>query len=277
MSTIFDKSNISYLLNPHFGYRYECGNALFLNDFSSDNTTGNGDGFGAALSAGNGYFAIGAPEYNHRNGAVAVYHYSQRQALPLITPPAHDIPIAIALNPDIFFGYSVVIIGDELYVGAPGFDDNKGAVFKYQLVFSQNEPSFEFRRVMISSDGHTNDMFGYSLAGTRSRFLAVGAPGHSMNGDSAGAVYLFDIATGSEHIKYVVHGEDNDITEADSVSTGGEFGISVAMSNDGLVVGADFYRGISNELSGAVFTGALPSQTAKGPRCVHNCAKITIN
>jgi hypothetical protein len=98
---------------------------------------------------------------------------------------------------------------------------------------------------------------GYALAAASNGHFAVGAPGHSMHGERAGAVYIFDSAAKASATpqKFV---QELDATSGYDGSgypayTPGEFGISVALSQEALVVGADFAVGASEEESGLVF------------------------
>jgi hypothetical protein len=77
-----------------------------------------------------------------------------------------------------------------------------------------------------------------------------------MYGEASGAVYLYDTTTDSdtETQKYV---QDNNEANGNITYAGGEFGISVALSSDSIIVGADYARGMSNELSGVVYLGSL--------------------
>lgn len=228
--------------------RFSLHNIIALSDFSSNSSeiVEGKDGFGASVAISGHVVAVGAPEYDSRNGRVALFDHAAETMLTVLAPP----PLENS-NTDIFFGFSVAIESGNIYVGAPGYADNIGAVFKY---FG----NFVLQHTLLPSDGHVNDMFGFSLASSMQGRLAVGAPGHSMLGDSSGAVYLFESATGNEIRKFVqglqAESAMDDGEDIVSSAVGSEFGFSIGLSIDTLVVGADFSAGgLHDELTGAVY------------------------
>ena len=78
-----------------------------------------------------------------------------------------------------------------------------------------------------------------------SNWLAIGAPNHSTGGNSVGAVHLYRNIGSS----WVSAG----MLQAPSLSDGAEFGYSVAITDDLLVVGAPGTDGISNSDEGAAY------------------------
>ena len=80
---------------------------------------------------------------------------------------------------------------------------------------------------LIAPDGQANDEFGFAVAIDGDR-IAAGAPYDDDNGSNSGAVYLFDVATGSMLFKLT----------PDDGEANAEFGYSVAMDNGILAVGA---------------------------------------
>lgn len=120
-------------------------------------------------------------------------------------------------------------------MGAPGSDDRAGYVFAYKSIQAKESSQYKLTAAIAASDGHVNDMFGYSLSSAGSMQLAIGAPGHSMYGESAGAVYLYDIATWKEQKKYVLNGITEEDDRTDDTSEIG-FGITVALSDNAVMV-----------------------------------------
>ena len=113
------------------------------------------DLFGLSVSAFGDCCVIGSP--TARNvGAIFVFPSNDLDNYTAIYAPApasNQEPLE-----DSFFGYSVATCGDSVFVGAPGSEDNAGAVFAFALdVESQ---MFHLRATLTPSDGHPNDLFG---------------------------------------------------------------------------------------------------------------------
>ncbi len=83
------------------------------------------DGFGYALAGDDGMIAIGAPGTGEGSGAVHVFKKNAAGdwAGSVLQPGGSDAARS-------FFGAGVALLGDELYVGAPGYD-RVGAVLGY--------------------------------------------------------------------------------------------------------------------------------------------------
>ena len=149
-------------------------------------------------------------------------------------------------HPDDEFGYAVAMDGDTAVVGMPGEDDptNSGVAF----VFTRDQGTGKWRPSPVArlraSDPGTQDTdqyrFGLSVAvhedTSNGDTIVVGAPDHS---SSKGAVYIFSEPSGGWAND---EGEDH-ATEtarflASDGTAGDEFGISVAVDGNTIVVGA---------------------------------------
>ena len=149
-------------------------------------------------------------------------------------------------HPDDEFGYAVAMDGDTAVVGMPGEDSpqNSGVAF----VFTRNQGTGKWRPSPVArlraSDPGTQDTdqyrFGLSVAvhedTSNGDTIVVGAPDHS---SSKGAVYVFSEPSGGWAND---EGEDH-ATEtarflASDGTAGDEFGISVAVDGNTIVVGA---------------------------------------
>lgn len=92
------------------------------------------------------------------------------------------------------FGSAVDVDGTLGIVGAFGDDDlgtNSGSAYVFDLATGQQVTK------LLAADGEENDYFGISVAISGGLAL-VGASGEDENGASAGAAYLFDVATGQQ-------------------------------------------------------------------------------
>jgi len=154
------------------------------------------------------------------------------------------------------FGYSVALSGDTALVGARGDDGQKGSAY----VFVKSGGAWAFAAKLTASDGAEGDQFGASVALSGDTAL-VGA---YWDDGYMGSAYVFvkpggGWATGTETAKLTA----SDGAEFDY------FGISVALSGDTALVGANGDNiAISDEGSAYVFVKpgggwASGTQTAK--------------
>ena len=155
-----------------------------------------------------------------------------------------------------FFGFSVAIAGDIAVVGAQGDDENgdeSGAAY----VFTRSDAGWSQEAKLTANDAEAGDQFGGSIA-LFGETILVGARRKDDNGDESGAAYLFT-RYDSDWIQQAK------LTAADG-EAGAEFGRSVALSDDTLIIGAarDDEKG---EDSGSVYvftrSGTNWSQLAK--------------
>jgi len=128
------------------------------------------------------------------------------------------------------FGYSVAISGDKIIVGAYGEDtggDVAGAAYVYQI--ESNGSVTELAKIE-ASDAEKYDYFGYSVAISGDKII-VGAYGEDTGGSSAGAAYMYQIESNGL-VTELAKIEASDAEEYDN------FGYSVAISGDKIIVGA---------------------------------------
>ncbi len=142
------------------------------------------------------------------------------------------------------FGYSVAVDGNTIVVGARGDESDTGAAYIFTKPGTGWADSNTAAK-LTASDGATDDEFGYSVA-VDGNTIVVGARGDESD---TGAAYVFikptsdsAWATATEAIKLTTSdGEAND-----------EFGISVAVDGNTIVVGA---RGDDEGPTGAGSSG----------------------
>ena len=128
------------------------------------------------------------------------------------------------------FGYSVAVDGNTAVVGAYKDDNNSGDSGS-AYVFTRSSPTapWSWAAKLTASDGAGNDEFGISVA-VHDDTIVVGAHQDDDSGDDSGSAYVFarDSSMWSQKAK---------LTASDA-ATGDEFGISVAVHGDTIVVGA---------------------------------------
>lgn len=138
-------------------------------------------------------------------------------------------------------GASVAISGDWAVVGAPGADVDFG-LGNVSLSFDAGEAhvfrfvsdEWEYVQTLTASDGYDNQRFGAAVAidGTR---IVVGAPGDfqvptKTTGIVGAGAYVFDLQ-GNVFVESCK-------VQSDDFSAGDQFGASVALDGDDLIVGA---------------------------------------
>jgi len=135
-----------------------------------------------------------------------------------------------------FFGLSVAISGDTAVVGAEGNDD-AGSRSGSAYVYKENGAAWTEEAKLTASDAAADDLFGVSIA-ISGDTAVVGASGE---GSSTGAAYVYT-RSGTTWT------EEQKLTASD----GGlfdEFGVSVSVSGDTVVVGA----ASQNSVTGAAY------------------------
>ena len=201
----------------------------FLEEFSK-RTADDGasdDRFGLSLAVGGDTFVVGAFGDDGARGSAYIFDRhadtsdNWKQVAKLT---AGDD------NPESQFGVSVALDGDTVVIGA-NFDFGLGLVSGAAYIFEREASTSNWEQVarLTADDGDAGDRFGFSVA-IGEDTLAVGAPGDD---DFQGAGYIFERdASASGNWEQVAKltatdGEPND-----------QFGVSVALGEDTLVVGA---------------------------------------
>ena len=195
------------------------------------NTGQAGFGYDVAISGPPGrrnadYAIIGAPgddEAAENAGAAYIYafnapHWNQEVKLTAADAGKRDA-----------FGYVVSIDGTTAAVGAPEHDDagsNSGAVY----VFVRDANGWKQRFKLVPKDLEKLDAFG-SAVEIRANALIVGAPGHTHGGIRfAGAVFVFVRDGDAWRMQAKLTAND--------AAAGDQFGSSVGMEGDTIIVGA---------------------------------------
>jgi hypothetical protein len=153
------------------------------------------------------------------------------------------------------FGGNVALSGDTAVIGAR--DDDNGIYSGSAYVFSRSGTSWSQQAKLTATDGAAGDEFGYSVA-LSGDTAVVGAARDDDKGNDSGSAYVFTRSGTSWSLQAK-------LTAADGAA-GDVFSISVALSGDTAVIGADLDNE-KGENSGAayVFTrsGSTWSQQAK--------------
>jgi len=203
-----------------------------------------GDKFGSAvlISPDGRRIAIGAPKGgpngNLPNGKGAVFVYDRpangwstfdSDSATLLFQINAPAPIG-SLVPDEFGSALAFTSNGDLVVGAPATDaggiTDAGRVFRYRINGSTLEPGFDSLTSIAPVSG---GRFGTALA-MNSSLLVVGAPGEGVNPNSrSGAAYAFSYVANTFGAPTAI---PNSLLQA-----GGNFGASVAINGDVIVIG----------------------------------------
>ena len=126
------------------------------------------------------------------------------------------------------FGYSVAIDGDTVIIGAQ-LEDAGGTNAGAAYVFTRSGTTWTEQQKIVASDAEATDYFGYSVS-ISGDTAVVGARLEDTGGSQAGAAYIFtrDGTTWTEQQKI----------QASDIQAGDNFGYSVAISGDTVVVSA---------------------------------------
>lgn len=204
--------------------------------------------FGAAVSMSGDLAAVGAPEYdipagNSNVGSVYVYRRISGDTWGderIIVPPTLD------RNTGDQFGYSVGLSGDTLVVGAP-FDmtsqAEQGAIYIYQRNPGTGLWDAGIKLTNPDAQGvQLQERFGWSVA-IDGDTLVVGAPDRDVAGvNGSGRAYVFARVSGSWSFQAIL--------DTQTLTNAGQFGYSVSISGDNILVGA---RTAENGNKGAAY------------------------
>jgi len=198
---------------------------------ASDTTTG--DLFGYSVALLGDIALIGARGSENRNtgspGAAYIFtqdtngQWNQAQKLIAADGVAGD-----------GFGFSVALSGDLAVVGARNKAGASGAAYTFR---QGTDGQWSQLQKLTAGDGAAGDEFGYSVAVSEGTIM-VGAPfaAHVTDGTAiyAGAAYVFASGPGPIGTR---GNELQKLTSSDG-DTGDEFGVSVALTSDTILVGS---------------------------------------
>jgi len=156
------------------------------------------------------------------------------------------------------FGFSLSMDGDTIVVGAP-WDDDNGRDSGSAYVFTRDTDGTAWRQQakLLPDDGAADDMFGYKVA-VDGDSIVVGARWDDDNGEDSGSAYVFSRdSTGSTTWRQQAKLLPDDGAADD------EFGGSVAVYNDTIVVGA-YYDDDNGDRSGSAYVFTRDSTDGTG-------------
>ncbi len=194
--------------------------------------------FGYAVAISGDYAIVGAYGDNskgNRSGAAYIFYRSGTVWTQQAKLTAND---GAATDE---FGKSVAIYGDYALAGAM-WDDDNGSGSGAAYMFHRSETEWTQQAKLTAGDAAADDNFGYSVA-ISGAYAVVGAKYDTNNEFKGGSAYIF-------HHYGSTWQQQAKLTATDAASYG-QFGVSVAISGDYVLVGADGEDANGNDFGSA--------------------------
>ncbi len=213
---------------------------------------GGGDAFGDSVAISGDTIVVGSPSAQVGNnlGQGAAYVFERSAGGPNNWGETRKLLASDGAAQD-RFGDSAGVSGDTLIIGAPQHSVGNKAFQGAAYVFERNQGgpnNWGEIKKLLSSDGVSGDQFGSSAA-ISGNTLVVGAPQHSVGNEAfRGAAYIFERNQGGADF----WGEVKQLLASDGAQND-QFGFSVAMSGDALIVGARSDMVGSNVTQGSAY------------------------
>ena len=260
--TVTDSGSAYVFVRPSGGWRNATQTAKLSAADVDATDPWSGSGFGRSVSVSGGTIVVGALWNDDAKGAAYVFEkpsggwQDATQTAKLTAPDGSDGDL---------FGHSVSVSGDTIVVGAHA-DEPHGTFSGSAYVFekpSQGWVDATAAAKLRASDGAAWDIFGHSVS-VSGDTIVVGAPWDGANGFHSGAAYVFVRPSSG----WVGHLLERGKLVADDGAAWDEFGYSVSVSGDTIVVGAsgDDDKGsayVFAEPSGGWFYASQTEQTDK--------------
>ncbi|MGB0370299.1 MAG: hypothetical protein ACPGN3_03050 [Opitutales bacterium] len=202
-----------------------------------------GDRFGHSLSIDGDIVAVGAP-YENGRGRVYVYIRSGNSWY----RDAELTPNDAEQNDQ--FGWSVSVYGESILVGANG-GDSRGTKRGKAYIFTRTNGIWTQEAVLTAGDEAEYKGFGGSVSLTADTAV-VGAerdPGYLGSYNSRGSVYIYHKSDG------IWYQEEK--LEPSSLDSFDQFGSSVSIEDDMLIIGAEGFDGNGGANGGGLFVYRL--------------------
>jgi glutamate synthase domain-containing protein 3 len=256
----------AYIYDRNYGGPDVWGEVVILTASDAED----GDEFGFSVAISGDYVVVGAHKEDGAAGTDrgAAYIFARNQDGPDAWGEVAILTASDAQDGD-NFGFKVAISGDYVVVGAHKEDGAAGTDRGAAYVFDRNSggpDAWGEVAILTASDAEDGDEFGCSVA-ISGDFAVVGA--HKEDGAAGtdrGAAYVFDRNSGGPD----AWGEVVILTASDA-EDGDEFGCSVSIGGDFVVVGADHEDGAGTD-SGAAY---IFDRNQDGPDAWGEVLKLT--
>jgi hypothetical protein len=185
-----------------------------------------GDKFAQSVALSGNTAIVGAPEDDDAGNSSGSAYVFVRHGATWTQLQKLVAPDAVGFDQ---FGYAVAISGDVAVVGAY-LDDDAGSGSGSAYVFVRSGTSWSFQQKLTAVGAAAFDQFGYAVAAS-GETVVVGAFQDDDAGSSSGSAFVF-VRSGTTWT------QQQKLTAKDGASSD-FFGISVAISGDTVVVGAN--------------------------------------
>ncbi|MBI5762535.1 MAG: thrombospondin type 3 repeat-containing protein [Planctomycetes bacterium] len=205
-----------------------------------------GDKFGYAVAVMGDTVVVGAQSDTHAGGASAGSAYVFVRSGTTWSQQAKLIASDAAVAD--LFGAAVALSGDTALVGATFEDNAGGSEAGSAYVFVRTGTVWTQQTKLIASDAAASDLFGSSVALSGDTAVVGATADDNAGGANAGSAYVF-VRSGTTWT------EQTKLTASDA-ATSDQFGVSVSISGDTALVGAngDDHPGEADAGSAYVFT-----------------------
>ncbi len=205
-------------------YEYQRESNTFIKQASLSTSEGTANDFGKSVAISGDTVIVGAPEDNCDDGEYCGSVYLFEKPSSGWVNATENIKLTASERIDSnYFGYSVAISGDTVIVGVAIY----GGAYLFEKPSGGWSTNMTENAKLNASDGVN---FGYTVSISNDTVI-VGAIGDDSN---SGSVYLFEKPSSG----WVDTNKSAKLTNSSAVA-GGYFGISVAISNDTVIVGAN--------------------------------------
>jgi Ca2+-binding RTX toxin-like protein len=198
----------------------------------SDDPSGDSQ-FGSSVAISNDWLVVGAPWDNGTDGSVSVYE-------PDGAGGWSHVQLLTGEDDGGQFGHAVALSGDRIVVGAPNVPSGEGALPGAAYLFEFDGTGWSGGK-LPASDLEAGDRLGISVA-IDDGVVVVGVSGNPRNVDP-GAAFIYELSGGA----WI------EVASASGEADGVEFGHSVGVSGDRVVVGARFDGQFPNGNAGSVY------------------------
>lgn len=183
--------------------------------------------FGNSVAISDSFAVVGA-ERNYHNGNFSGAAYIFKFDGTTWNQTQKLIPSFISSSN--YFGSSVAISDSLICVGAEGYSDN-GSYAGSAYIFKYDGTSWVEEAKLLASDGFNDDRFGTSVDIDNDK-VVIGSYRDDDNGGDSGSAYVFEYDGGDWNETAKLLASDGNSSD--------EFGRSVAISNNYIIVGAWF-------------------------------------
>ncbi len=213
------------------GYVFERQGAEWVEIARLTSSANQAQALGWSVSISGDYAMLGSPGDDVPADAAGAAYVFQRQGATWIEMPR--LLASDGASGD-EFGRSVSINGDVAIVGSI-FDNDLGSNSGSAYVFRREGATWVESAKLIPSDGAAGDFFGVNVS-VNDNFAVVGAYHNTENGGSSGSAYMFEWNGSSWP-------QATKLTASDG-TIGDQFGKSVSIDNDLVVVGTESVNGL---------------------------------